>query len=81
MGQWPHVPTCTVSSEGSMSCTKDNLYGNSARTKSSSQKEYFYRGYVHQYTERRYIKSVACTNMHVHVTICVCVQTYLLTYM
>ena len=33
-----------VSSEGSMSCTKNQLYGNSTCTKSSCQKKYFYRG-------------------------------------
>ena len=55
---------CMVSSEGSMSSMKDQLYGNSTCTKSSCQKEYLYRGYVQQYTESRYIKSVACTNMH-----------------
>ena len=65
-----------------MSCTKDQLYGNSTCTKSSCQKEYLYRGYVQQYTESRYIKSVACTNMqnssyrmHVHVTMFVSVCT------
>ena len=55
---------CTVSSEGSMSSTKDKLCGNSTCTKSSCQKEYMYRGYVQQYTESQCIKSVACTNMH-----------------
>ena len=47
-----------------MSSMKDQLYGNSTCTKSSCQKEYLYRGYVQQYTESWYLKSVACTNMH-----------------
>ena len=42
MGQCMYL--CMVSSEGSMSSTKDQLYGNSTCTKSSCQKEYLYRG-------------------------------------
>ena len=49
----------------------------------SCQKEYFYRGYVQEYTESRYIKLVACINMHnsslimhVHVTMFVSVHVY-----
>ena len=63
-----HIATCTyvstASSEGSMSRSKDQLYGNSTHTKSSCQKEYFSTGCVQQYTESRYIDSVTCTNMH-----------------
>ena len=45
-------------------CIVACIAGNSTCTKSSCQKEYLYRGYMQQYTESRYIKSVACTNMH-----------------
>ena len=58
IGQCMYMYLCTVSSEGSMSSMKDQLY---ECTKSSCQKEYLYRG---KYTESRYIKSVACTNNH-----------------
>ena len=48
---------------------------------SSCQKEYLYREYVQQYTESRYIKSVACTNMHNSSLIngieCICISLYI----
>ena len=44
MGQCMYMYLCTVSSEGSMSSMKDQLYRNSTCTKSSCQKEYLYRG-------------------------------------
>ena len=43
-GACSYMYLCTVSSKGSMSSMKDQLYGNSTCTKSSCQKEYLYRG-------------------------------------
>ena len=44
IGQCMYMYQCTVSSEGSMSSMKDQLYGNSTCTKCSCQKEYLHRG-------------------------------------
>ena len=41
IGQCMYMYLCTVSSEGSRSSMKDQLYGNSTCTKSSCQKEYY----------------------------------------
>ena len=61
--------TCTVPSEGSISSTKDHLYGNSTCTKSNCQKER-----IREQGQQQFNK---WNRMHMHVTmfVCVCVQS------